>query len=122
MSENRSPFAARLKSLRASAGMTQQVLASKAGMHKLGVAKLEQGLREPTWATVQALAEALGVEAGVFVVKDRATAEKKSPQMGRPRQAPAVAQEIVSEGKAATAPSGHKMPAPRQGRNRKGTD
>ncbi len=93
--------------------MTQQELAARAGMHKLGVAKLEQGLREPTWATVQALAKALGLTCLDFVAEEgeaprktpapigrprsrpaegNGTAELKRPR-GRPRKAPAVAQE-----------------------------
>src|SRR5437588_7485013 len=39
-------------------------------MNRFGVAKLEQGVREPSWATVQALARALGIEVGEFVVPD----------------------------------------------------
>src|SRR5262249_18511594 len=37
---------------------------------QLGVAKLEQGLREPTWVTVQALAKALVATVLDFVVED----------------------------------------------------
>jgi transcriptional regulator with XRE-family HTH domain len=59
-------FAAKLKQLRAEAGLSQPQLAALAGMHRLGVAKLEQGLREPSWATVQALAEALDVDLTAF--------------------------------------------------------
>src|SRR5215475_15119136 len=63
-------FASRLKSLREQAGLSQAELADLAGMNRFGVAKLEQGVREPSWATVQALARALGVEVGEFVVPD----------------------------------------------------
>src|SRR5437016_9514410 len=104
MAGSGSAFAARLKSLREAAGITQQELATRAGMHKLGVAKLEQGLREPTWATVQALAKALGVTVLDFVVED-GEAEPRPPQMGRPRKAPAAAQETAEKGKATAAPS-----------------
>lgn len=111
MSENRSPFAARLKSLRESAGLTQQDLASKAGMQKLGVAKLEQGLSEPTWATVQALAKAFDGAVGEFVVEDGETAENKPAQMGRPRKAPAIARETRStEGQASETQTEKKTP------------
>lgn len=61
-----SGFADALKRLRGDAGITQAELAARAGMHKIGVAKLEQGQREPSWATVQALAKALGVECTAF--------------------------------------------------------
>lgn len=59
-------FGARLKALRAEAGLSQAELAEKAGMHQFGVAKLEQGQREPSWATVIALAKALGVDCTAF--------------------------------------------------------
>ncbi len=63
-------FAGRLKELREQTGLSQAELAELAGMNRFGVAKLEQGVREPSWATVQALARALGVEVGEFVVPD----------------------------------------------------
>jgi transcriptional regulator with XRE-family HTH domain len=62
-----SGFAARLKQLRAEAGLSQAELARKAGMHPRGVAKLEQGERpSPSWDTVRALARALGVSCEAF--------------------------------------------------------
>jgi transcriptional regulator with XRE-family HTH domain len=54
-------FAAKLKRLREAAGLTQPALAGRAGMNQYGIAKLEQGVREPSWATVQTLARALEV-------------------------------------------------------------
>jgi transcriptional regulator with XRE-family HTH domain len=62
-------FAARLKGLREAAGLTQPQLAERAGMNQYGIAKLEQGVREPSWATVQALAAALGVSCEAFMDK-----------------------------------------------------
>jgi transcriptional regulator with XRE-family HTH domain len=59
-------FAAALKRLREEAGLSQAALAEKAGMNVFGVAKLEQGVREPGWATVLKLAAALGVECTAF--------------------------------------------------------
>jgi transcriptional regulator with XRE-family HTH domain len=54
-------LAARLKALRAAAGLTQQRLAEKAGLHISVVTKLEYGLTpNPMWETVCALADALG--------------------------------------------------------------
>lgn len=64
-------FAERLKELRAGSGLSQQALADRAGMHVQAVAKLEQGLREPSWATVQALATALDVGVEAFLPKPR---------------------------------------------------
>jgi DNA-binding XRE family transcriptional regulator len=59
-------FGERLKELREAAGLTQAGLAERAGMNRFGVAKLEQGVREPTWATVRALARALSVGCVAF--------------------------------------------------------
>jgi transcriptional regulator with XRE-family HTH domain len=59
-------FAAALKRLREESGLSQAALAEKAGMNVFGVAKLEQGVREPGWATVLKLAAALGVECTAF--------------------------------------------------------
>ncbi len=59
-------FADRLKELRKQAGLSQQQLAEKSGLHKFGVAKIEQGLREPGWSTVQSIAGALGVDCSAF--------------------------------------------------------
>src|SRR5262245_8942615 len=61
-----STFGQKLKELREAAGMTQAELAEQAGMHVFGVAKLEQGLREPSWATVRALTHALDVSCEAF--------------------------------------------------------
>ncbi len=74
-------FAVRLKELRTKAGLTQQELAEKAGLHTMSVTKLELQSREPSWKTVEALATALGVECTAFSVK----AKKPAPvKRGRP--------------------------------------
>jgi len=59
-------FGARLKELREAAKLSQAQLAEQAGMNVFGIAKLEQGQREPSWATVQSLAKALGVDCTAF--------------------------------------------------------
>jgi transcriptional regulator with XRE-family HTH domain len=59
-------FAARLRELRDAAGLSQAQLADRAGMHLHGITKLEQGDREPSWATVLALAKALEVDCRSF--------------------------------------------------------
>jgi transcriptional regulator with XRE-family HTH domain len=82
-------FGQRLKDLRVKAGLTQDELAKRAGMHSRGVAKLEQGQREPAWATVQALAEALGVNCTAFEGTARETQQVREPRpLGRPRVRP----------------------------------
>ena len=59
-------FAARLRRLRQEAGLTLQALADQAGMHRESVAQLERRRRKPTWASVLALADALGVSLEAF--------------------------------------------------------
>lgn len=48
-----------LKELRIKAGMTQAELAAASGVSLGSVRNLEQGIRKPTWETVQKLARAL---------------------------------------------------------------
>ena len=82
-----SRFGLRLKELRELAGLTQPQLAEKAGMSKGGVADLEQGRREPSWATVLTLAEALGVNCLAF---QQAPDSEAAPRgRGRPPKADA---------------------------------
>ncbi|MBA4188920.1 MAG: hypothetical protein C0467_13060 [Planctomycetaceae bacterium] len=76
-------FASRLKQLRVQAGMTQEALADRAGLSKAGVADLEQGRREPGWATVIALANALGATCQDFLGP---VGEQEKAKPGRPRQ------------------------------------
>lgn len=55
-------FAQSLKRLRQRAGLTQQQLADRAGLHQVKIAELESGrTRDPRWRTVVRLADALGV-------------------------------------------------------------
>lgn len=87
-------FAVRLKALREEAGLTQAELAARAGLHPMGYGKLEQGLRQPAWGSVLAIAEALGVSLDAF--------------RPAPGDAPAKGAEPVTEG----------PPARRSGRKR----
>ena len=68
-------FADTLKRLRQEAGMTKTDLAAKAGLHRMGLVKLERGERQPSWETVQALAKALGVTCSAF--------EEQPPKRGK---------------------------------------
>ena len=81
-------FAGRLRELRASAGLTQKQLAAKAGVALRTVSSLEQGLYEPVWPTVLALAQALSVDVQAFVItagRGRATAARPpARRRGRP--------------------------------------
>jgi DNA-binding XRE family transcriptional regulator len=59
-------FAQLLRMHRDAAGLTQKGLAEAAGLTQAGIALYESGQREPTWAAVQKLADALGVSVEVF--------------------------------------------------------
>jgi transcriptional regulator with XRE-family HTH domain len=62
-------FADRLRALRLQAGITQYRLAKLSGLTNQGVSRLEKG-GQPSWATVQKLAGALGVEVTAFVIRE----------------------------------------------------
>jgi transcriptional regulator with XRE-family HTH domain len=78
-------FGKRLKELRESAGLSQQDLATRAGLSVGGLAGLEQGRREPNWTTVLSLASALEVDCKAF--QELAAPAKKTPK-GRPKRKP----------------------------------
>jgi putative transcriptional regulator len=74
-------FGGRLKELRERAGLTQKQLADRAGISQRAVSHWEQGLREPSWSNVLALAGALGVDCLAF---QEEPAEVPKPKRGRP--------------------------------------
>jgi transcriptional regulator with XRE-family HTH domain len=59
-------FGRRLAKLRKEAALSQSELADKSGVSLAGIRMLEQGHRQPTWATVQALAKALSMPYSAF--------------------------------------------------------
>jgi transcriptional regulator with XRE-family HTH domain len=82
-----------LRKFREAAGLSQAQLAERAGMHLHGVTKLEQGYREPSWATVLALAKALGVSTDAFAGSEASYAEgkpKAKPRGRAPKATPAT--------------------------------
>jgi transcriptional regulator with XRE-family HTH domain len=81
-------FAAKLKNRREAAGMTQEQLARRTGLHLGAIFKLEQGAREPTWSTVQKLAAALGVDCTAFAESITLPSEDEPPAPKRPRGRP----------------------------------
>lgn len=87
-------FGLRLKELREQAGLTQPQLADRAKLSKAGVADLEQGRREPSWSTVQALCAALGVSCEAF---NQEPADRPETRPGRPRKATAEPGEGAEE-------------------------
>jgi HTH-type transcriptional regulator/antitoxin HipB len=66
MAAKQSFFAKRLKMLRQQAGLTQNQLALRAGLNLSTIRHFEQGLREPTYATLVKLCQALGVSLAAF--------------------------------------------------------
>jgi len=77
-------FGSILKELREAAGLTQDELADRAGLYKFSVAKLEQGVREPVWSTVLALAKALGVNCLAFAEGSASSRATREAVRGRP--------------------------------------
>jgi transcriptional regulator with XRE-family HTH domain len=63
-------FATKLRELRKAAGLTPYALAKKAGLTKQALYRLEESDNEPTWATVQKIAAALGVSCEAFQVEE----------------------------------------------------
>lgn len=78
-------FSLRLKELRAQAGLTQAELAEKADINKDSVVQLEGGRYAPSWETVQALCDALGVGCEAFRLPP--SPETKPVGRGRPKKA-----------------------------------
>jgi transcriptional regulator with XRE-family HTH domain len=110
--QERSNFGSKLRQLREAVGLTQEALAQAAGMHKFGIAKLERGEREPSWATVKTLAKVLGVNCLAFESEGKETGEETPRPRGRPRKTD-TSTEVPS-----TAPD--ELPAPqRKPRERK---
>lgn len=57
-------FAKRLKQLRTARTLTQEALATKAGIARTYLARLELGQQDPTLGTLKKLAKALRVKVG----------------------------------------------------------
>jgi transcriptional regulator with XRE-family HTH domain len=76
----RFPF--RLRELREAAGLSQAALGQKVGVSQGTINHYERNARQPTWANVLALCDALGVDCAAFLV-----AASSSPRrLGRPRK------------------------------------
>jgi transcriptional regulator with XRE-family HTH domain len=59
-------FGTRLQTLRVRAGLSQSELARLSGVTRWTIIRIEQFLREPTWRTAVALADAMGVSVAEF--------------------------------------------------------
>lgn len=55
-------FGKTIKMLRADAGMTQEQLGAKSGVHPVFISGIERGKRNPTLTTIIKLAEAFGID------------------------------------------------------------
>ncbi len=66
LAKQEASFAHKLISLREAAGLSQYQLAQKTGLTRQALSLLEFGEREPSWATVQAIAMGLGVNCTAF--------------------------------------------------------
>jgi transcriptional regulator with XRE-family HTH domain len=86
------PFGERLRSLRRAAGLTQEELASKAGLTAKAISVLERGeRRRPYPHTVRALADALGLgeaDRAPLLASVPGRGAPLVPPTGRPRAAP----------------------------------
>ncbi len=61
-------FGTVIRERRASAGWTQEDLAERADLTRNYVSDLERGLKSPTLATIEALADALGVRPHALIL------------------------------------------------------
>ncbi len=140
-------FGARLKQMRAEAGLSLKELAGRAGLTPDAIVKLEAGIRRPAWETVLALAGVFGVSCEEFNKEPdlsqptrlrgrpptpsdepASDAEDISPvprPRGRPAKAPAAAQDERSDDKPAAEPEKEKKASKgsqgkRRGRKAKG--
>lgn len=78
-------FPGRLRELREAAGLTQPELARKAGAgEKASVSNWEQGRRVPSWTSIVALCNALGVHPNAFARPPQPETEPREP--GRPAE------------------------------------
>lgn len=78
-------FGARLRELRAEAGLSQSELAERMGLTQGSIGHLETGRREATWSTVITLAKALGVTCAAFCQPPKKGAEES--KQGRAKKA-----------------------------------
>ena len=68
---NGTTIATNMARLRLDNGLTQEGLASKAGLSRLALGRIERGAAVPRASTVRALAKALGVPVGELVMPVR---------------------------------------------------
>lgn len=72
-------FSHRLRAARLARGWTQVVLAARAGLHTVYVARLEAARQVPSVTTLMRLASALGIEPGALLPSVRARSRRRFP-------------------------------------------
>lgn len=78
-----SPVRLRVKELRAAQGMTQEELATRAGIRRATLVALEGGKTQGVdFKTLEQLADALGVDAGYLIVHEREGKPKRGTRKG----------------------------------------
>ncbi len=82
------PIKDRLKELRKAAGLTQQALATKAGLSMSAVIHIEAGrIPDPRVSTMKAIARALGVSVDELLADDEgAASESEAPEPPAPKR------------------------------------
>jgi transcriptional regulator with XRE-family HTH domain len=65
-------FASNVKRLRFAAGLSQEALADRAGLHRTYVSSIERGERNVSLENIFKLAEALGVDPGELLAAPKA--------------------------------------------------
>ena len=60
-------FAANVRKLRLSAGLSQEELADRAGLHRTYISSIERGQRNVSLENIFVIADALGVEASLLL-------------------------------------------------------
>lgn len=79
-----------IKAAREAAGLTQEELADRAGMHTMEISRYERGVRDLRMSTVARLADGLEIPAAVLVDGLGATT-KKAPGSGDGDEGPGEA-------------------------------
>jgi tetratricopeptide (TPR) repeat protein/transcriptional regulator with XRE-family HTH domain len=96
------PFGELLKQYRRAAGLTQEMLAERAGYSTVYVSMLERGRRQPFHATIEALADALElapVERAALQMAGRSGPETPSPIVGRELEVNLLERHVIGEGR-----------------------
>jgi transcriptional regulator with XRE-family HTH domain len=96
MSTGPEPFGKRLQGARLSFGLSQEDLATKAGLHRTAVGLIESGEREPLLSTAVALSSALGVPLADLVYgRDHRSASGSAAKSPNPELDDITPQDIV---------------------------